>query len=296
MLVSICIPAYEYPHLLQKCLNSIVTQTYKNFEVIITDDSKHDKLREIADSFGDNRIKYFKNNIPLGSPKNWNKCIELASGDLIKILHHDDWFAHDTSLEKFVNKLTSTNSDFVFSSCINHFSKNNKYHSITKHQFSNINKQPFSLLFVNGIGAPSTVMFKKNVANTIKFDNNSKWYVDVIFYTEVLLKNFSIGFINEPLISINADSPTQVTNTTSGLHKVKEMIYTMQKFKLLHKSTFIVNLYIIEIFKRYNQKTIKELNVFSKKLELLLLISKLPIHYKIYALIRRLYFTRNINF
>ena len=96
--VSICIPAYEQPYNLDKCLKSILKQTFKDYEVIITDDSKESNLFDIVEKYiEDMDIKYIKNTLSKGSPENWNKAISLATGKYIKILHHDDSFKNNNS-------------------------------------------------------------------------------------------------------------------------------------------------------------------------------------------------------
>src|SRR4051794_28296452 len=96
--VSICIPAYGDPYLLERCLRSVIAQSYTNYEVIVSDDSRHEKLQEVVYKLNDRRISYYKNRSILGSPANWNEAISYAKGKYIKILHHDDWFASDTAL------------------------------------------------------------------------------------------------------------------------------------------------------------------------------------------------------
>src|SRR4051812_42190862 len=92
--ISICIPAYKRVAYLQQLLESIAAQTFKDFEVIVTDDSNDDSVRRLADGFSDKlKIKYFKNEVPLGSPGNWNAAVQHATGKWIKIMHDDDWFS-----------------------------------------------------------------------------------------------------------------------------------------------------------------------------------------------------------
>src|SRR3954452_21932607 len=111
--VSICIPAYDQPKLLERCLQSVIEQTYVDYEVIITDDSSHNRLQEIVRKLNDKRISYYRNPSALGSPANWNEAITYAKGKYIKILHHDDWFASNTALAKFV-KAFDDNPDLDF--------------------------------------------------------------------------------------------------------------------------------------------------------------------------------------
>ena len=101
--VSVCIPAYESPDKIIRCIKSILIQENISFEIIITDDSITDSIIEKLNELNlSNKITYLKNNQRLGSPENWNKCISFAKGRYIKIMHQDDWFYKSDSLLKFV--------------------------------------------------------------------------------------------------------------------------------------------------------------------------------------------------
>lgn len=294
--VSICIPAYNYPEFLKRCLLSVLNQTFEDFEVIITDDSCHDKLQEVVAELDDVRIRYYKNYLPLGSPANWNHGLKHARGELIKMLHHDDWFFEKTALEQFVNYFEKhSDASFVFSACYNVNSKGRWASYASWIFFKKLQQRPEVCLYSNGIGAPSVTMFRKEVKE-IEFDSNSQWYVDVIFYAEVFKKFKDVGYIKKPLLNITAGASTQVTNVTSGLIKVKEAIYTFHKFGFFKTKKRLPSLLVLlfaEVFKRYGIKRFSELLNFGfdkqtiERLRISFFISKFPIHFKIYALIRR---------
>ena len=105
-LISICIPAYKRLHYLERLFRSIEIQTYKNYEVIITDDSADDTVKEFIDNYSAiSNIQYYRNKNILGTPENWNEAIRKANGVWIKLMHDDDWFANENSLELVFNKL-----------------------------------------------------------------------------------------------------------------------------------------------------------------------------------------------
>ena len=100
--ISICIPAYKHIEYLKRLLDSIVIQTFRDFEVVITDDSPGNEVAVLVDKYRQElKIVYKKNNPISGSPGNWNQAILNASGDWIKIMHDDDWFSSPSSLELF---------------------------------------------------------------------------------------------------------------------------------------------------------------------------------------------------
>ncbi|MFM7662541.1 MAG: glycosyltransferase family 2 protein, partial [Bacteroidota bacterium] len=115
-MISICVPAYRRVDFLKRLLFSLKNQYFKDFELVITDDSGDDNsVENLIKSFEFNfSIVYHKNQVPLGSPKNWLASISHAKGDWIKIMHDDDYFTSPDSLQEFVNQIDSS-VDCIFS-------------------------------------------------------------------------------------------------------------------------------------------------------------------------------------
>src|SRR5438477_7380483 len=104
--VSICIPAYNQTTYLEKLLESVTRQKFIDFEIIVSDDSTTDEVSNLLSNFNFGRkLKYFRNHPSLGSPENWNASIRQATGQYIKIMHHDDLFTSETSLSEMVDFL-----------------------------------------------------------------------------------------------------------------------------------------------------------------------------------------------
>src|SRR5690606_10656805 len=119
-LISICIPAYKNEEYVKRLLDSISVQTFRDFEVIVTDDSRSTALQILCDSFR-NRfpITYYANEAQLNTPGNWNRAISYAKGEWVKLMHDDDWFTGADSLQKFVEVAKSQAVDFIFSGFFN---------------------------------------------------------------------------------------------------------------------------------------------------------------------------------
>jgi len=90
--VSVCIPIYNGENYLEECLNSVLNQSFKNFEVIVVDDQSSDTSFEIAKKYAaqDDRVRVFQNEQNLGLVNNWNRCIDLSHGEWIKFVFQDD--------------------------------------------------------------------------------------------------------------------------------------------------------------------------------------------------------------
>lgn len=233
--VSICIPAYKQTDYLRKSLESILIQKYYNFEVIITDDSPDDSVKKLIEEFDfKGKLKYYKNEHCLGTPENWNKSINLASGEYIKILHHDDWFKDENSLSCFVEMLDNNpNTDFAFSAS-EAMSEDMLFvylHKINNKDINRLKKDSSILYFGNLIGAPSATIYRKNTL--FKYDVNLKWLVDIDFYIQILNINNNLVYSPKPLVQITAYGQHQVTRTAEKdkLLQAKENIYLYKKIK-----------------------------------------------------------------
>jgi glycosyltransferase involved in cell wall biosynthesis len=262
--VSICIPTYNQVEYLTKTLNSILIQGYQDYEIIISDDSNDDCVKRLLDTYDfQNKLKYYKNITSLGSPENWNKAVMYASGEYIKIMHHDDFFTYSCSLLKYVEILDSNrNIDFAFSAAIAiNISENLHWkHSATFQQLDILKKNPNFLFFGNFIGPPSATIFRNK--KELFFDKKLKWIVDFDFYIQCLLKNKNYGFSDEPLITSISGALHNVTNSCINNKEVEiyEYLFVLKKIKF--ESLIIDKRYIFffyNLFSKYDIKSIKEI-------------------------------------
>ena len=104
--VSVGLPVYNGEDYLKEALDSLLNQTFKDFELIISDNASTDATQEICESFTslDKRIRYYRNQENLGAAKNYNRVFELAVGEYFKWASHDDLCA-PTFLERCVEIL-----------------------------------------------------------------------------------------------------------------------------------------------------------------------------------------------
>lgn len=202
-LISICIPAYKNTTYLNRLLESISIQTFTNFEVIITDDSNDNSVHNSINSRNWNfELYYYKNEKPLGSPENWNESISHAKGEWIKIMHHDDWFISENSLETFVQQVEKQPKHSLFFSAYQNVYEDGKKKKVippNKLLGKLIFKNSAALLANNIIGPPSVTIYR-NDKNTF-YDKHLQWLVDVDFYIRYL-QNSEPFYIDQALINI----------------------------------------------------------------------------------------------
>ena len=104
--VSIGMPVFNGENYLAEALDSLLTQTFSDFELIISDNASTDKTGEICRAYAarDQRIRYSRNEANLGAAKNYNRVFELSSGEYFKWVAHDDLCAPEF-LERCVQVL-----------------------------------------------------------------------------------------------------------------------------------------------------------------------------------------------
>lgn len=227
--VSICIPAYCQPISTARAVSSVFSQTFQDFELIVTDDSETDEVvHALAPWLSDPRLIYRRNPLRLGTPENWNASLSLARSDLIKFLHHDDWFSSDDSLASFVRAMDANpQANFAFSSA-NACREDGAViflHQPQPEQIKLLRERPWELQFANFIGAPSATMFRRKEG--FHFDKQLKWVVDIDAYLKILGVHPNFEFIPEALVCITADGANQVTQSlsTDRITRVVEHLY-----------------------------------------------------------------------
>jgi glycosyltransferase involved in cell wall biosynthesis len=89
-MISVCVPVFNGEAFLSQCLDSISSQTEPDFELVVCDDQSTDRSSEIVLEHKDVRLRYYQNQRQLGLVGNWNRCIDLATGEYIIIFHQDD--------------------------------------------------------------------------------------------------------------------------------------------------------------------------------------------------------------
>ncbi|MDP3291169.1 MAG: glycosyltransferase [Sulfuricurvum sp.] len=128
--VSICIPTYNRPALLEKLLDSILSQTYTNYEIIITDNSDTLETKDLIEKcYKDECIHYHKNEKNLGMDGNSLRALSYVNGEYFTFTPDDDIWIDPKKLEKQVLFLQSNNNiDCCFSNALH------IHHDGTKHK------------------------------------------------------------------------------------------------------------------------------------------------------------------
>ena len=127
-MISVIIPVYNVEDYLYVCINSVLKQSYDNFEIICINDASTDSSLEILEYFAqkDSRVKIIKNESNMGPGYSRNNGLDVAQGKYIAFLDGDDWLAPD-ALEILVNKAEQDNLDFVMFKNIAHYEDHHEF-------------------------------------------------------------------------------------------------------------------------------------------------------------------------
>ncbi|MEA5616719.1 glycosyltransferase family 2 protein [Cronbergia sp. UHCC 0137] len=114
-LVSVIIPTYNRPDYLKQAIDSAIKQTYRNIEIIVSDNCSPESPQILIESFSDSRIKFWRHNQNIGMLANQMNAFKMAKGKYVASLHDDDMWNEDF-LAKLVPPLEE-NPDLILAFC-----------------------------------------------------------------------------------------------------------------------------------------------------------------------------------
>ena len=171
-LISVIVPVYNVEKYLNRCVDSILAQTYTNLEVILVDDGSPDGCPAICDAYvkKDKRVKVIhKANGGQGTAR--NAGLDIAKGDYISLIDSDDWIEKDF-IKILHNYIINNDADLV----ICNYNEVNEQDQIIKHsnlQYKVYKSNKFDLLFNQIDTVPVIVpwnkLYKKSVFSNLRY-------------------------------------------------------------------------------------------------------------------------------
>ena len=215
---SITICCYNSEEYISETIDSIIAQTYNNWEIIIIDDGSNDKTKSIIEGYKSEGIPivyFYQENKGLTSAR--NKSIELSNNDWIAIIDHDDICMHDRLEKQAKDIINNPNCNLFFGNSI-HFTEKNKF---VREQFDFINPLNFdmqsrsitNMLIKHGNFIDmETVVYNKFAALDIGgFNNKYKYITDYDFLIK-MSENYNF-FCNADILSKYRIHKNQMTQT-----------------------------------------------------------------------------------
>ena len=227
---SIAIPAYGYNgkgvEFLEHNLNILAKQTFTNFEIIISDHSTDDTIKNVFEKMLDTtllRISYVRNEHGRGiiSP-NLNNAMRHCKGEWIKVLFQDDFLFDENSLQKQY-EILNANPDIKW--LVTSFQHSND--GSTFYRLYNPTYSDNIWTGNNTLGNPSNLTLKNE--DLLFFDEELNWLVDCEYYYRMFLKHGKPTIINEVTV-VNRTHGDGLSNTTPSSVKNHELKKVIEKY------------------------------------------------------------------
>lgn len=248
-LISIIVPIYNVEIYLEKCLDSIINQTYKNIEIILINDGSPDNSKFICEKYKnmDNRIKLI-NSKNQGVSSARNRGLQISKGKYILFVDPDDWIEKNM-IETLYTNLVKTKSDI--SVCNYYEVKNENKNSrnllieetfnTERFLYYSFNERYFRGYLWNKLYSRS-VIFNNN--DYVKFDKNIHICEDLLFNYKVALNTSKICYTDDKLYNY--------------LQRENSALYS--QFNMKEASRLLVFKELIDIAYKYNYKLVQEIS------------------------------------
>ena len=189
MKLSIIVPVYKVEEYLGECIDSLLSQTIDDYEIILVDDGSPDNSGKIADEYAAAnpdmiRVLHIDNG---GQGRARNFALDIAKGDFVGFVDSDDWVTHDM-YEKMYARAAETGADVVVCDFMERFADGRE------------SVLPASLQdnWLGSAGSSCNKIFRRSLVGELRFPVGL-WYEDFYFSAVMLLRSKHTEFIAEPL-------------------------------------------------------------------------------------------------
>lgn len=217
-------PTYNFARYLPEAIESVLAQTFADYEFIIVDDRSHDRSAEVIAGYAnkDARIRFSVNERNLGLVANWNACLELARGEYIKFLFGDDLLSSPDALARMAAVLDSEQGVALVASARSIIDEQSRVIR-TASDYAGPRRASGTQVIrgclleqKNDIGEPSAVLFRKRHAGR-GFHPGYRQLVDLEMWFH-LLEQGDFAYLDEPLCSFRVHPEQQTRrNIERGL-------------------------------------------------------------------------------
>jgi len=241
-LVSVIIPTYNRAHLLGGAIQSVLAQTYQDFEIIIVDDNSSDTTQDVLKGFCDSRIRCVRLDSHQGAGSARNIGIGRAQGEFVAFLDSDDsWHPNKLSkqLEKF--QIASKEAALVYCGFISH-----SHGGIAKKEFFRERCYEDFLRRASGVST-SSLLIRRSILNEMGgFDTTLESSQDFDLLLRIP-KSHRIDYVDEVLLDYNRSGESiscDMEAKIQGIHKIIEKYHDdIVRLKIRHLYFLRLGLY-----------------------------------------------------
>lgn len=271
-MISIIVPVYNVEKYLDRCIESIINQTYKNIEIILVDDGSTDKSGEICDNYAnlDTRIEVIhKVNGGVSSAR--NKGLDIANGEYIGFVDSDDYI-HPKMYETLLSNLIDYDADISMCNYIKGIEDNYNFKKI-KNNLEILNTlEQMNCLYNDKVGqilGCYLKLYKRELFNSLRFKEN-KIFEDWLIVHQIHFKSNKMVYTSDALYYYRKREGSIIHSEFNikkldALYVFKERILFFNNYNLNLRNKSISQ-YINAIFKYY-YKAKKELGLSDKNLK-----------------------------
>lgn len=223
MKFSFVLPAYKATYL-QQAMQSILSQTYSDFELIVVDDCSPEDIEGIVSGFKDERISYFRNEKNIGGHDlvgQWNKCLSYAEGEYVILATDDDLYAPEF-LKTFVPLIWEYPSVDIFRARVLQVNSNNEILAIDRCYKQYLSSVEFYYHMLHGMkgGIPQYIFRREALVNKGGFVNFPKaWASDDA--TALMMSGNGVVTSQEHLVRFRNSGINISSDSSLGTEKTK---------------------------------------------------------------------------
>lgn len=230
--VSVCIPVFNPGDFLEVAIESVLAQSFADFELLVIDDASTQPVASIVGRFNDHRLRFVENPINLGLVGNWNRCITLAQGDYITIFHQDDLMDRE-NIEQKVNALDQSPEAGLVYSDILRINENSEViggHYIKQPESDEV--LPGSQLFAmvaetgNPIACPSVMVRRSCYEYLGLFDGRLPFATDLEMWLRIA-KFYSIAYLAQPLTLHRVHAKQETARFSGSGNDYRDILYAL---------------------------------------------------------------------
>jgi len=238
-LVSVNLTTYNRRDLLARCLDSILLQTYDNYEIIIIDDFSKDGTEKIVERYRKEypQIKYFKHLENKGNAFARNTAFKHCKGKYVAFMDDDDEWIDADKLKKQVEIFETKDNQKIGIICGN-VKVVDQLGKIKTKFIKKPRNLPKKIMEGNGVIFNSTVLTKRNIMQKVGgFDEKQPRGVDSAFFRSCIIKhNYDVVFMNDVLALYHEDNNDRMTpqkTIKANLKAVKAELYILKSYNIL---------------------------------------------------------------
>jgi glycosyltransferase involved in cell wall biosynthesis len=227
-LLSVCVPVYNGERYLEESLNSVLSQDFTGFELVLVDDCSTDESASIIAHCKDRRLRTYFNEQRLGLVGNWNRCLELSRGRFVTLFHQDDVMQpynlkRKVELLEHYPKAGMAYSDVKIIGADGRVEMDHWFFSMEPNSDKIISGMDFFVKLISGsnlVCCPSVVVRKDCLTQLGTFDPRLPFTADWEMWLRIAL-HFDVAYLQTPLVHYRRHDSNE-TRSFTGIRELEQ--------------------------------------------------------------------------